>query len=165
MVAQFSQNFPCIKVTADGVYFDPKENQEAELEKFYEQIIAHNLDYFKIGPDYAAGLYEFHEKLKKIDLSKIEFIKCHITGPFTFAASIKDAEGVLLLHDPVFMQVIQKGLTMKALWQIKHFAEFGKKVIMFIDEPYLAGFGSAYTPINRQDIINVFKELTAAIAS
>ena len=165
MVIQFSQNFPCIKVTGDGVYFDPKENQETELEKFYEQIIAHNLDYFKIGPDYAAGLYEFHEKLEKTDLSKIEFIKCHITGPFTVSSSIKDEEGVALLHNPVFMQVIQKGLTMKALWQIKHFGKFGKKIILFIDEPYLGAFGSAYTPINRIDVVKVLTELTEAIKS
>ncbi|MFZ2938619.1 MAG: methionine synthase, partial [Candidatus Omnitrophota bacterium] len=73
--------------------------------------------------------------------------------------------GRALLHDPIFMQVIVKGLIMKALWQIKLFTKFAKKIIIFLDEPYLAGFGSAYTPINREDIVNGLTELTTAIKS
>ena len=38
-------------------------------------------------------------------------------------------------------------------------------MIVFIDEPYLAGFGSAYTAINRQDIIQDLTELVSAIKS
>lgn len=164
MIAQFSQNIACLKVTPDGVYFDAA-NQEEELEKFYEQIISHNLEYFRIGPDFAAGLYEFYEKLERPGAKEARFIKCHITGPFTFAASIKDEKGVSLLHDPVFMQVIQKGLIMKALWQIKHFSRFNKKIIIFIDEPYLSAFGSAYTPVNRHEVISCFNEFFGAIKS
>jgi len=164
MIAQFSQNLPCLKITPDGLYFDPK-HEEQELESFYEQVIAHNLDYFRIGPDYAAGLYEFHEKLAKIDLSNIEFIKCHVTGPLTFAAGLKDEKGLALLHDKVFMQVIVKGLVMKALWQIKHFSAFGKKIIIFIDEPYLSGLGSAFTPLNREDAARTLVEFAEAIKS
>ncbi|MFH1128536.1 MAG: methionine synthase, partial [Candidatus Omnitrophota bacterium] len=164
MVAQFAQNLPCLKISLDGVNFEPKY-QERELENFYGQIISNNVDYFKIGPDIAAGLYEFYHRLEKFDLKDIEFIKCHVTGAFTFAASIKDKGGRALLHDPIFMQVIVKGLIMKALWQIKLFTKFAKKIIIFLDEPYLAGFGSAYTPINREDIVNGLTELTTAIKS
>lgn len=164
MVAQFAQNLPCLKISLDGINFEPK-NQEAELEKFYGEIISNNVDYFRISPEASAGLYEFYHRLEKLDLKDIEFIKCQITGAFTFAASIKDEEGRALLHDLIFKQVIIKGLAMKALWQIKFFAKFAKKLIVFIDEPYLAGFGSAYTPINRGEVINVLVELTSAIKS
>lgn len=164
MVAQFAQNLPCLKISLDGVNFEPK-NQERELENFYGQIISNNVDYFKIGPDASAGLYEFYHRLEKLDLKDIEFIKCHVTGAFTFAASIKDEEGRALLHDPILMQVIIKGLAMKAFWQIKFFGKFAKKIIFFLDEPYLAGFGSAFTPINREDVVNGLTELTTAIKS
>jgi methionine synthase II (cobalamin-independent) len=63
------------------------------------------------------------------------------------------------------MQAILKGLTMKALWQIKLFKRFGKKIILFLDEPYLGCFGSAYTPINKQDVVKGLEELTKGIKS
>jgi len=144
------------------VQFDPG-NKEEELERFYQRIIKKDARDFKISPEYAAGLYGFAASLGQADLSRIRYIKCHITGPFTFAAGINDASGVALLHDGVFMQAITEGLKMKALWQIDFFRKHKKKIIVFIDEPYLGCFGSAYTPINRDDAVKVLKDLAASI--
>lgn len=162
MVAQFCEGLPCIKVTDSGAAFDPQD-KERELERFYEAIINGDTDYFKITGDYAAGLYAFYAALGKRDLKAVKALKCHITGPFTFAAGFKDEKGVPLLHDKVFMQAVIKALSMKALWQIKFFKELGKKIIVFIDEPYLACFGSAYTPVNREDVVRALRELTQEI--
>lgn len=163
MVAQFSENLPCLKVNQKGLFFDSQE-KEKELEAFYGQIIADNIDYFKIGQDFAQGLYGFYQRLEKENL-KTDFIKCQITGPFTFAASINDEQGIALLHNSVFMQAIVKGLSMKALWQINFFKKFGKKIILFVDEPYLSCFGSAYTPINKDKVAQALTELTGEIKS
>lgn len=164
MVAQFSQNLPCIKLTKEGLTFDVT-NKDQELERFYERVIAEDSDYFKVAQDYAPGLYDFYARLEKINLKSVSFIKCQVTGPFTFAASLKDSNGVALLHDPVFLQAIAKGIFMKALWQVKFFEKFGKDIIMFIDEPYLGCFGSAYTPVNREDVIRVLSELIGDLKS
>ena len=164
MVAQFIENLPCIQFAKSGLVFNTA-NKDKELERFYEHIIANDIDYFKISPDYAIGLHEFYKRLEHSDLKGIEFIKLQATGPFTFAASIKDDMGAALLHDPVFMQVIIKGLIMKALWQIKLFRKFGKKIIFFFDEPYLGCFGSAYTPINREDVVKGLTEIAEGIKS
>jgi len=152
MVEQFSE----------GLVFKPEEK---ELEKFYERIIANDIDYFKISPDFAVGLHKFYQRLEKTNLKGIEFIKCQVVGPFTLAASINDAQGIALLHDTVFMQAILKGLTMKALWQIDFFKNFKKKIIIFLDEPYLGCFGSAYAPINREEVIKGLTEVTEGIKS
>lgn len=164
MLAQFSENLPCIKVTPQGLFFDARE-KEKELEIFYERIISNDINYFKISQDSALGLHRFYQHLEKHNLKDIAFIKCQVTGPFTFAASIKDEKAVALLHDTVFMQVILKALLMKALWQIRLFKKFGKEIIVFFDEPYLGCFGSALTPINREDVIKGLSELTANIKS
>lgn len=164
MIAQFSEHLPCLKVSSEGLFFHPQE-KEKELETFYERIIAQDIDYFKISPDFALGLHRFYQRLEKQDTKDIEFIKCQISGPFTFAAGIKDDHNIALLHDAVFMQAISKGLLMKALWQINLFKQFNKKIILFLDEPYLGCFGSAYTPINREDVIKNLSELTASIKS
>lgn len=163
MVAQFSENLPFLKMNENGLNFSSSDVREAELETFYGHIIDNDVDYFKISKDFALGLYEFHKRLEKSGLKTIDFIKLQVTGPFTFAAGLKDQNGVALLHDTVFMQAVLKGLTMKALWQLKFFKNFGKKIIIFIDEPFLGCFGSAFTPINREDVVKVLTELSLGI--
>ncbi|MCX5708118.1 MAG: methionine synthase [Candidatus Omnitrophica bacterium] len=162
MVAQFSEHLPCLKVTPDGLYFD-NCNIENELETFYDRIISGDADYFKINREYAEGFYSFYERLKSGGVDGVEFIKCHVTGPLTFAASLANREGVAFLHDEIFMQAVIKGLAMKALWQLRMFRQFGKKMIIFIDEPYLSSFGSAYTPVSREEVVKVLDELTSAL--
>ncbi|MFH0738364.1 MAG: methionine synthase [Candidatus Omnitrophota bacterium] len=166
MVAQFSEGLPCIEISSGGIVFNPS-NKERKLEEFYANLINPEADYkkdpFRISQEYAQGLYAFHQRLKNSDLSQVKYIKCHITGPFTFAASLKNEKGVALLHDPVFMQVIIEGLAKKALWQIGYLKEFKKNIIIFVDEPYLGCFGSAYTPINKEDVMKGLGNLVQKI--
>ena len=159
MVIQFSENIPCLEVIDSGLFFSPV-CRDKKLEEFYERVIADDLDYFKVSQAFAPGIYKLHQRLKETDLSKIDFIKLQVTGPFTFQASINDQNGVMLMHDPVFSQVIFKALNMKLRWQIEYFREFGKKIIAFIDEPYLGSFGSAYTSLNKEDIVKKLNEFT-----
>jgi len=164
MVAQFSQNLPCLKMGQSGLVFDPRD-KDKELELFYERLLANDLDYFKIGEDFALGLYRFYQRLETIDPKSFGFIKCQVTGPFTFAVAINDEQAQPLLFNPVFRQAIIKGLTMKAAWQAKLFKKFAKEIILFVDEPYLASFGSAYTSLNRQEVVEALTELTCGIKS
>jgi len=164
MTMQFSEGLPCLKATRSGLVFD-SQNREKELEDFYSRIIADDIESFSISPDFAAGFARFISRLENSDLKDVEFLKCHVSGPFTFAASIKDDKGVVFLHDEVMMQAILKGLIMKALWQIKALERFGKKIILFVDEPYLGCFGSAYTPVNREDVVRGLKEMGSAVKS
>ncbi|MFA5092591.1 MAG: methionine synthase [Candidatus Omnitrophota bacterium] len=159
MIAQFSQNLPGLKIDAQGLSFVAKD-KDKELELFYQKFIEEDLEYFKITPDFASGLYSFYQRLEKTDLSKVEFIKGQVTGPFTFCFGITDAENKAIYHDEVLKQAMIKGLSMKVLWQLDLFKKFNKKMIMFFDEPFLTGVGSAYTPIDRKDVIEVFSELT-----
>jgi methionine synthase II (cobalamin-independent) len=158
MLAQFSENLPGLKIEGGDLHFI-SQDKEKELELFYDRFIAQDLEYFKIGPDFARGLHTFYGRLNALDLSAVEFIKCQVTGPFTFCSGITDAEGKIILHDEVLMQAMVKGLGMKALWQLEYFKKFGKKMIMFFDEPFLTGVGSAYTTVNRKDVIDVYSEL------
>lgn len=159
MVAQFSENMPCLRLNPSGVFFDPQAKEE-ELERFYERVIAEDLDYFRISRDYALGLYKFRERLASLDLAAVKFLKFQVTGPFTFAAAVNNEAGIPLLHDKVLMQAVVKLLRMKALWQADMFKGFAKETILFIDEPYLGCFGSAYTPINKKDAIDGLTEFT-----
>jgi len=151
MVMQYSEHIPCLKVQDKALKFDSSD-QDQVLEKFYERIIQEDVDYFAISADFAEGLNEFITRFEN-NPSKKEYSKGHIVGPFTFGASVKNDEGLSLLSDPVMLEVIVKGLGMKALWQAKLLKKFSDKVIIFIDEPYLTSFGSAYTSINKEDLV------------
>lgn len=164
MVSQYAENLPCIKITDDGIFFDDR-NADAELEIFYDRVISNDMDYFKISPSHAAGLYSFYERLKKNGTANIEFIKCQSTGPLTFASSVNNQQGVAILYDEIFAQAIIKGLIMKALWQIKMFKEFGKKIVFFLDEPFMGAFGSAYTPLNREAAVKILSEFSSDLKS
>jgi len=162
MIAQYSEAMPGLKVTNEGIQFERRAADES-LESFYEHIISMDLDYFRINRDYAAGLYAFYSKLKQDGITNAKFIKCQVTGPLTFAAGINDADAGALIHDEIMMQAIVKGLAMKALWQVKIFSEFSKPIIVFVDEPYLAGLGSAYTALSRETAVRILREVSAAI--
>ncbi len=162
MIIQYSQNLPCLRINQKGLFFDSSV-QEQELAKFYEHIIADDVEYFGISSDYAAGLWAFINRLEKENINNIEFIKGQVAGPFTFSASINDSEGKAILHNSVFVQAMREGLAMKARWQIGLFSKFGKPMVIFFDEPYLACFGSAYTPINRSEVVAGLTEFTAKI--
>jgi len=159
MLAQFSENLPGLKFEGGDLHF-VAQHKEKELELFYDRLIAGDLEHFKISADFAQGLHAFYHRLAGMDLSKLEFIKCQVTGPFTFCSGITDEQGKIILHDTVLMQAMVKGLGMKALWQLEYFKKFGKKMIMFFDEPFLTGVGSAYTTVTRQEVIDVYAELT-----
>jgi len=167
MIAQFSENLPFMSVNENGLSFSTLENEDKDrdLELFYERIIANEIDYFRISKTYALGLHKFYQRLEKQDLNDVLYIKCHITGPFTFAASLTDDKGVALLHDKILMQAILRGLAMKAAWQINLFRKLNKKILLFIDEPYLGCFGSAFTPVNREGIVRGLTEFTETLKS
>jgi methionine synthase II (cobalamin-independent) len=164
MVAQFIEGLPCLSMQgSDVVYAD--DDRDTLLEDFYARVISQDTSSFAMSEACAQGLYAFHRRLEGNSsyLQDVLFIKGHITGPWTFAASVKDSRGVAIMHDEIMMQSIVAGLTMKALWQIKLLEQFGKKIIIFIDEPFLSAFGSAYTPLNREKIVSTLKEITAPL--
>jgi hypothetical protein len=87
------------------------------------------------------------------------FIKGHTVGPVTFAAAIRDPEGKNLFSYPELSEALVKALAIRALWQVKELGRSGKRPILFLDEPYLAGYGSAFAPIQRHEVVALIKEV------
>ena len=59
MVAQFSENIPCLEVKDGSVIFNSRD-KEKKLEAFYERIISEDADYFKISREFSLGLHKFY---------------------------------------------------------------------------------------------------------
>ena len=160
MNIQFSENLPLIELNHEHrSLIINREEAESAYVTFYQRFMEEDTSYFSISREYAAGLYEMIDLLKKNPDKSGPFLKGQSVGPLTFAASVKDSEGKSALSDPNLMDALTKGLSIKALWQVNKLKETGKTPIIFLDEPYLSGFGSAFSPIERGEVIRVLGEV------
>jgi len=160
MSVQFSEGLPLLEVSEEKRALVVSSGEtESELVKFYERFLAEDVDYFAISEDYAPGLEGLLKSLRESPEHGGPLIKGQTVGPVTFAAGIVDPSGKPVLHNPDLLDAMVKGLAIKALWQIRKLSESGKKPIIFLDEPYLSGFGSAFTPIQRHEVINLIGDM------
>jgi hypothetical protein len=163
MVIQASEGLDFLKLGSNGLGLKAAD-KDASLEEFYSRVIAQDTDYFSISPEYGLGLHRFYERLEKTGAgAEVRFLKLQLCGPFSFAAAIQDEKGHTLLNDPAMLQAVIKGLGLKALWQARLFKKFGRRIIFFFDEPYLGCFGSAYSPLDRQQVVEGLSELAQAL--
>lgn len=160
MSIQFSEGFPLLKIEERNrrLVVTPGD-VESELVSFYEHFLAEDADYFSISREYAPGLYEMVERIHQSPGEYGPYVKGQSVGPVTFIAGITGQDGKSLLHHPDLKEALVKGLAIKALWQVRELSKTGKKVILFLDEPYLSGFGSAFTPIQRDEVVSIIKEV------
>jgi len=157
---QFSEGLPFLEIREGARVLVPSSSEmESRLTEFYERFLAEDLEYFKISRDYATGLYEMLGLILNDPGQYGPFIKGHTVGPVSFAAGIKGSDGRPLLSNPDLKDALVKGIAIKALWQAKELSRTGKRPIMFLDEPYLSGFGSAFSPIGRHEVIDMLKEV------
>ena len=171
MVPQFLPGMPGLKSEGERVYIDTAGSDfESELVAFYEAYMTAseegaNLDgsIFALTAKTAAGFFTLNEKMKTSDVSPYA-LKGQVTGPITFATGVKDQDDQAVFYDLQLRDVAVKLLAMKARWQVRVLSEFKKPVIIFLDEPALAGFGSSeFISITREEVIACLEEVTEAI--
>lgn len=129
------------------------------LETFYDAYLQNNPDLFRMSPENAVGFYEMIELLNTIPQRSFRAVKGQVAGPITLAGSLKLSTGITALYHEEFFDVIIKLLAMKAYWQFKKLSPYGVPVIIFVDEPYLTSFGSAFMNISREKAINALNEI------
>lgn len=173
MIAQFTQGLP-------GVYFDEVECRwfiDQNAENFFEQLEEFYLDYEAIVSEKEFDLLEKYAitgeftsviptYLKMAKTQKPLFMKGQITGPFTYATSLVDKENRCAFYDETLKEILVKGLTLKALWQIKKFKEVSpdSKPVIFMDEPSISQYGtSAFITVKKEDIVSCFTEIANII--
>ena len=167
MINQYNEGMPGLVTREGKTFFDTTASSfDAELLHFYEDYLATlelesmPLDHtFAISNDYSRGIYAFLDELKKTDKTPLA-LKGQITGPVTLATSLKDQDGKDVYFDNRLREVVVKTLALKARWQIHQFRPLGVPVIIFIDEPSLAAYGStAFLGISEDDVRNDIQEI------
>lgn len=175
MLPQFAEGVPCIREenpdkTSGRIFYDiAYDGFDAEMLAFYEEYLkvaespAELADSrFATSPERAAGLYAFADRVT--NATGLVAVKGQVTGPFTMLTGIKDTQGRAGYFDETIREMTTKGIAMKAAWQTAFLAKTGKPVLMFIDEPALAGLGSsAFISVTTDEIREMINEAAGAI--
>ena len=139
MYVQYSEGFPGVVIDGDRIYVDTAKDIQKPLEELYTAYLENNADRYPTTPDYAAGLYAF---LAQTNLSP-PVVKGHVTGPLSWGLTVTDQDRRAVLYDEVLGDTIAKLLKLKAAWQEKELSRISKNTIIFVDEPYMAAYGSS----------------------
>ena len=139
MYAQYSQGFPGVVIEGDRIYIDSSKDVQKPLEELYEAYLENNVDIYPISPDYAAGLHSF---LSQAGLSPLA-VKGQVVGPLTWGLTVTDENRRAIIHNEVLGDAVAKLLRLKAGWQEKELSKISKNTIIFVDEPYMAAYGSS----------------------
>lgn len=159
MAIQFSEGLPFLEIDHEkhSLILNNNLNKETQLISFYDHFLKEDIDYFAISREFASGLYTLLELLEAEPEKRNGFIKGHITGPVTFASGIPGPDGKPVIHSMELLEAYTQGLAIKALWQTRKLAATGRKPILFLDEPSLSGFGSAFSSLDRGEVIRILR--------
>lgn len=162
MIPQYSEGMPGIVVDRkeETVRINPATKYD-DLAVFYTKFMEEQPEQFAISAGYTAGLHAF---LAAAGRRSWNAVKGHVTGPITFATGISEVGKEMLYSDHDLRDAAVKLLTRKAQWQIEQLRAFSDTVIIFVDEPVLAAFGSsAYIGISAGDVVALESEIFEAI--
>jgi hypothetical protein len=164
MVAQGVRGLPALRLdeASRAVVCDPGQSRELALAAFYEAVWTDDLAPFALAPEEAQGFFALCRQIAAMANGPVA-LKGQVVGPVTFAGMVKDLEGKPILYDRELTQAASLGLARKAAWQAQKFRELGKEAVIFFDEPILTGFGSAFFPISREEVITMLTDTLDAV--
>jgi hypothetical protein len=68
-----------------------------------------------------------------------------------------------VLYDDVLADALSRHLRLKAAWQERELVKLSPNTVIFVDEPYMSSFGSAYVSLQREQVITLLEEVFAGI--
>ena len=171
MIPQFMPGYPGAVFGPGKVFVDTAAASfESELLAFYEDYMAVvegqlplETSRFALRRDTAPGFFSLLAHLQQPGFAP-RALKGQVTGPVTFCTGLKDVHGRAIFFDEQLRDAAVKLLALNARFQVEHLSSQGCPVIVFIDEPALAGFGSSeLISVTRAQIAACLEEVAAAI--
>lgn len=166
MEIQYCEGLPCVVIdeAKQRMFFETSGDITPALEKFYENYMAENLDFFAITPAFSRGLAAMENKLRAQRPEALKMFKNQVTGPITVGLGRTDENKRAVYYNDVLRDVVVKGTEMKARWLLNKFKFLAVPQICFIDEPILSAFGSStYVSVQRSDVVQQLHEVIEAV--
>lgn len=163
MYVQFSEGFPGVVIEDQHIHVDRDQDLDPGLEHLYVAYLSDDISYGAISADYSAGLAALQEG--RVPLARPQpLLKGQVTGPISWGLTVVDQNRRPLLYDEILADAIAKHLRLKASWQERLLAGRAASTLIFVDEPYLSAFGSAFVSLSRDQVIRYLHEVLAGIA-
>lgn len=166
LLSQFSEGLPGIREKEGTFYFDTASPEfDQEVLAFFEDYLAVTEagiplegSRFAFSDRTSRGFDCFLNAVSKLD-KKPFALKGQITGPFTMLTGIKDQDGKMAYFNPVLRDAVIKAIALKARFQVEQMKKMNDRVVVFLDEPALSGFGSStMVGITREDTVSGLSE-------
>ncbi|HLA45046.1 MAG TPA: hypothetical protein VJZ27_16495 [Aggregatilineales bacterium] len=163
MYTQYSVHLPAVEIDEAGekVFFNIDDDRlTSSLERFYEQILDDNVDAFALDPCFSSG---FSVLQNCSGFTSGEWIKGQVTGPISFGLTVTDQNLRASLYHDLLAEVIVMNMAMIARWQVRQLRTLRPQVMIFVDEPYMASFGSAFINLEREQAVKMLNDVFSAI--
>ena len=162
MYVQYSEGFPGVVLEDQRIYVDRRQDLDPGLERLYLAYLEDDPSYGALGPDFSAALAALREG--KVNLPQpLPLLKGQVTGPVSWGLTVVDQNRRPLLYDEVLADAVAKHLRLKATWQERLLSSYAASTLIFVDEPYLSAFGSAFVSLSREQIVRYLQEVLAGI--
>jgi len=164
MYTQYGSVLPAVVIDDlnEKIFFNTAEDITPALETFYTPILEEDIDYYRLPRNHSDGFYTMLKHLSEIPG---EWIKGQVTGPISMGLTVTDQDLRASLYNDFLSDALIKNAVMNARWQIRQLKSVRDNVIIFVDEPYMASFGSAYISISREQVVAMLNEVFDGIHS
>lgn len=159
LCAQFSEGFPGLSTGEDRLVVERAGTFESDLEKLYSAYLSADIECCALTREYAAGL---HALLNWPHLSPLA-VKGQITGPITFGLGVIDKEQRPIIYNDTLADAAARFLRLKAAWQEDKLRAISKQTIIFVDEPSMAYFGSAFVSLTPERVAALLDEVLSGL--
>lgn len=162
MYVQYSEGFPGVVVdeSQERIWVDRSQDLDAGLERLYTAYMENDLDFAAMSPGYAAGLHAF---LGVAAGRRWPAVKGSVTGPISWGLTVTDQDKRAILYDDALADAVAKHLRLKAAWQERELRKVCDTTIIFVDEPYMSAYGSAFFSLERDLVVRLLTETMAGI--
>ncbi|GAG44806.1 unnamed protein product, partial [marine sediment metagenome] len=84
--------------------------------------------------------------------------------PISWGLTVTDDSQRSIIYDDTLADAAARLLRLKAAWQEKALNQISRITIIFVDEPYMASYGSAYVSLSRDKVISLLEEVFRGIS-
>ena len=159
------QGLPALLVDKENLKVRAKrQGRENDLADFYANFMAGERDFLALSSESRRGFDAFLARAAEDAAYGPDFLKTQISGPLTFGQMVlMEDEKNALVDDPELLEATTLALGGKAAWEARQIRALGRTPMVFIDEPGLASFGSAFSSLTAETVVAAMHSASSVV--